>query len=308
MLGPRAAIGDGRSGVREFDAGAIDEPGAGRVHALKSGKIEDHALRVLAPARRAKPRPPPARVRRRRSTPRPAPGRRRPGRLLRVTEGVVVTKRSGQAETALISRGPAPCRADTRAPPRRGIRAKTNQVRIRRPGDRDSDSRTKRVESLCRPAQRPSGLSLRRRPFLSRPAGSEPWFAARAKRQRISHLPNRRPPAKLCRARSDDVKSGCRNLASPRASLPQSGTGAKGPGTNGAENRRRAASPDSARRKATANPGAGRGRCQVMVAKGLSSDDGGASQSIIAALRMQTMVACAGLSLRLRMRWGISQR
>ena len=35
---------------------------------------------------------------------------------------------------------------------------------------------------------------------------------------------------------------------------------------------------------------------------------GGGRQSIIAALRMHTMVACAGFPLRLRIRWGISQR
>ena len=44
MLGPLAAIGDRSSGGREFVPGAIDEPGAGGVHALKGSEIEDHAF------------------------------------------------------------------------------------------------------------------------------------------------------------------------------------------------------------------------------------------------------------------------
>src|SRR5208282_2472649 len=78
-------------------------------------------------------------------------------------------------------------------------------------------------------------------------------------------------------------------------------------GDKRSQNRRRGASPDSAREKQRRS-GRGPAPSQVMVAKGLNSDLGGASQSIIAALRMQTIVARAGLSLTLRMRWGMSQR
>src|SRR5271165_2640841 len=47
-----------------------------------------------------------------------------------VTEGAVVTRRSGQAETGLISRGPNGVEAGSSVSPRQGSRAKTNRVRI----------------------------------------------------------------------------------------------------------------------------------------------------------------------------------
>ena len=48
VLGLLAAIGDRSPCAREFVLGAIDEPGPGRVHALKTGEIEDHAFRVFS--------------------------------------------------------------------------------------------------------------------------------------------------------------------------------------------------------------------------------------------------------------------
>ena len=48
VLGLLATIGDRSSRARQFVLGAIDEPGPGRVHALKTGEIEDHAFRVFS--------------------------------------------------------------------------------------------------------------------------------------------------------------------------------------------------------------------------------------------------------------------
>jgi len=48
VLGPLAAIGDRGSSAHEIVASAIDEPGAGGVHALKSGQIEGHAFCVFS--------------------------------------------------------------------------------------------------------------------------------------------------------------------------------------------------------------------------------------------------------------------
>ena len=48
VLGSRVAIGDRSSCAPKFFLGAIDEPGPGRVHALKTGEIEDHAFRVFS--------------------------------------------------------------------------------------------------------------------------------------------------------------------------------------------------------------------------------------------------------------------
>jgi hypothetical protein len=42
-----AAIGNTGAGGRQFSFGAIDEPRAGGVHALKAGEIEDDAFRVF---------------------------------------------------------------------------------------------------------------------------------------------------------------------------------------------------------------------------------------------------------------------
>ena len=166
VLGPRAAIGGGCPGGRELHASAVDEPGAGRVHALKSGKIEDYAFRIVA--RRDERGPGRLEL---------APGGDGPRSGQRQDDAVLAgftsygRRRGHQAlrpETALISRDPAPCRAGTTARPGRGSGQQQTKYELET-RHRDSDSRTKRVESLCGPARRPSGLSLRRRPFLSRP-------------------------------------------------------------------------------------------------------------------------------------------
>src|SRR6185437_11591847 len=47
LLGPLAATGNSRAGGRQLVAGAIDEPGAGGVHAAEGGEIEDHAFSAV---------------------------------------------------------------------------------------------------------------------------------------------------------------------------------------------------------------------------------------------------------------------
>ena len=47
VLGLLAAIGNSGASRRQFHLRPIDEPRAGRVHALKTGEIEDHAFCVF---------------------------------------------------------------------------------------------------------------------------------------------------------------------------------------------------------------------------------------------------------------------
>ena len=222
----------------------------------------------------------------------------------RVTDGVVVTKRSGQKRRSyrVTRRLVEPTR---RASPGRADQGNNKPSTNRRPRHRDSNSRTKRVEFLCRQAYGPSGSSLRRRPVPFPPrleanhsspraqSASESVTCRIADRHRaLSHAP-------------DVVKSWlpkpCLPLERP---CPNPGLGRRDRGQTGSESATRRFARFGAR-KATAI-GRWPKPSQIMAPKGLI--DGGASQSIIAALRMQTMVACAGFSLRFLMRWGISQR
>ena len=221
----------------------------------------------------------------------------------------MVTKRSGQAQTALISRRPATVERITRGVthPER-IRATTNQVRIGDPVRRTRISQTKRVEFFG--PRGPSGLSGRPRTCPFR-------FITGTKRRQINRLPNcQAQPAALFR-RPSEVKSGCQSVASSEARCPDPGRGRR---------KRAQKQPESATRRvvrfcrAKGNPNSSRrgAGSQVMAPNALIPHDGfvcllvghpiqpkqsaGASQSIIAALRMHTIVACAGFSLRLRIR------
>ena len=125
------------------------------------------------------------------------------------------------------------------------------------------------------------------------------------------------------RSRSPTVAYGRQSLPPSLSSLPRSGMRPKELGT------KRAGISDRAHRaircgkgnpsSLSAAPGVSHGAYRVNSAGRLwlSSSQhstnrpersASAPQSIIAALRMHTIVACAGFSLRLRMRWGISQR
>ena len=154
----------------------------------------------------------------------------------RVTDGVVVTKRSGQAETALISRGRASCRAGpTGVTPIGRIRAKTNQVRIGDPAT-GTQIREQSESNFCADRRtRPSGLSFRRSPFLSRPAEKRTTVRLRAQSTSESatcRIANRHRALSHAAGLASSLVA--ETLPSPRASLPQCGTWAKGPGTNGA--------------------------------------------------------------------------
>jgi hypothetical protein len=126
--------------------------------------------------------------------------------------------------------------------------------------------------------------------------------------RRTGHLPSR---------------YGRQSLPPSRRSLPRSGMRPKEPGT------KRAGISDGAHRTIRCGkgnpsslcvaPGVSHGAYRVNSAGRLwlssahrsanpPERSASAPQSIIAALRMHTIVACAGFSLRLRMRWGISQR
>lgn len=181
----------------------------------------------------------------------------------------------------------------------------------------DSDSQTKRVEFLCRPPRGPSALS--------RCVGAFPFSGAsrRTKSQRIRQLPNEKPNPSALRS---FVAAAIRRqvwLLKPSLRLGAPAPirdGGEGTGHKWSRNRRRGGSCDSPPERQSRFGSPARSR-QAMAANALIPHDGSVlswprpakngcerRQSIIAALRMQIIVACAGFPLRLRMRWGISQR
>ena len=153
----------------------------------------------------------------------------------RVTDGVVVTKRSGQKRRSyrvtgrLVEPAPRASRATGR------IRAKTNQVRIGDPAT-GTQIREQSESNFCAdrrtgPHDRPSS-SLR-----SFPAPAEKRTTVRLRAQSVSESVTCRI-ADRHRALShapDVVKHGRRNLASPRASLAQCGTWRRDRGQTGSE-------------------------------------------------------------------------
>ena len=151
-------------------------------------------------------------------------------------------RRSGhqalRPETALISRARASCRAGPTGVARdRADQGKNKPSTNRRPRHRDSDSRTKRVEFLCRQAYWPSGLSfvvvLR-----SFPAPAEKRTTVQSRAQSSSESATCRiaqpPPSFVARA-------GCRQAWSPKPCLPlerpcpNAGLGRRDRGQTGSE-------------------------------------------------------------------------
>jgi hypothetical protein len=168
----------------------------------------------------------------------------------------VVTKRSGQAQTALISRRPATVERTRRRQHPARIRATTNQVRI---GDPVTRTRIrKQSESNLLAAW---GLQARwvvREPFLSpRPLGTKP--------QQINRLPNRKPKASASFQTSSDVKSGCQSVACMEPRRPDPGRGRREPAQREPESATRRVGRVAGRKAIPIRPPDG---CrQVMVAK-----------------------------------------
>lgn len=144
-----------------------------------------------------------------------------------------------------------------------------------------------------------------------------PSFPARprsVKPQRISRLPNHfGNPAALRSLVDVAVRRQVlrQSVSPPDAICPNAGRG-EGTGHKGSRNQRRGAASDSPQERQAPIQFAGR-RNRVMAPNSLilhdscalgPSDEDGCErpQSITAALRMQTIVACAGFPLRLRMR------
>ena len=129
----------------------------------------------------------------------------------------MVTKRSGQAQTALISRRLATVeRTRGRHPPER-IRANNKSSTNWRLGQTDSDSQTKRVKSFGRLG--PSGsLGRLNRPFP---------LAARHKASANQRLAESQAQAGSLVSAPCLVKSGCQSLACSGGALPRSGTRTK---------------------------------------------------------------------------------
>ena len=175
----------------------------------------------------------------------------------------MVTKRSGQAQTALISRRPATVERTRRRQHPERIRATTNQVRI---GDPVIRTRIRRQsESNLLAAWGLQARWVAREPFLSpRPLGTKP--------QQINRLPNRKPRRQL-RSRHHPTSSLVARalLARSRAApIPDAGEGS---GHKRGRNQRRGASGGS--------PGERQSqfvrlecRRQVMVAKAFPPHDG----------------------------------
>lgn len=144
-----------------------------------------------------------------------------------------------------------------------------------------------------------------------------PSFPARSrsvKPQRISRLPNHFGNPAAVRSLVDGAVRRQvlrQSVSPPEAICPNAGRG-EGTGHKGSRNQRRGAASDSPQERQAPIQFAGR-RNRVMAPNSLiphdscalgPSDEDGCErpQSITAALRMQTIVACAGFPLRLRMR------
>jgi hypothetical protein len=127
--------------------------------------------------------------------------------------------------------------------------------------------------------------------------------AARRASRRAKRNPN--SPSWSAAVRSWSPKPSL--LRSPGAPIRDAN---EGNGHKGSRNQRRGASYEWSRETQSEFATPSR-RSQIMAPNALIPQDGSvaaAPQSIIAAFRMQTIVACAGFSLRLRIRCGISQR
>ena len=240
MFGPLAAIGHGRSGFCELRSGAVDNPGAGRIQALNPGEIEDHALRAL-------------RLRDERCGARLQPVAARDNPLARqrqdnpVAAGFFGYGRRSRHQALRPSRNgahiarPGYCRGQFQGVARAGDQGKNKPSTNRRPRDRDSDSRTKRVESFMRTGARSlqdCRFVVCSPPFPPRKAAGH-RSAERAKRQRISQLPNHRAwaakAAQDCRTRRPASSLVGETLLARQAPCPDPGRGRRDRGQTGPE-------------------------------------------------------------------------
>ena len=220
MLRPLAAIGDRSSSGREFVPSAIDEPRAGRVHALKSSEIEDHAFCVFSGGKERSP----GRLELVSGGDDPLPSQRQhdPVRAVLSSYG---RRRAHQAlrpsRNGAHIAPPGDCRAKTTSSPTHtGIRATTNQVQIGDPVTQTQNSRTKRV-NFC-PGQR-TGLQDCRvvlEPFLSRPPPG-----AQSMSESVSCRIASAPAARLCRSGHPASSLVAEALPPPKALCSDPGRG-----------------------------------------------------------------------------------
>ena len=256
LFGPLAATGNRSSCGRELVAGAIDEPRAGGVHALKRAEIEGHAFRVLS---RRKERGP-GRLQLMPGGDDPLPGQRQHHAVLAVLSGYG-RRRVHQALRPSRKRAhiapPGDCRANWVGVARPdGIRATTNQVRIGDPVIR-TQIRGQSESNFC-PGPAPGRQDCRvvLEPFLSAPP--RPANKASAN-QGVAELRALTPWAvPLCRGGHPASSHGRQSLRRSSPRLPRSGTRGKGPGTKRAgigdaapgAIRRPKGNPNSPRRRA----------------------------------------------------------
>ena len=213
----------------------------------------------------------------------------------RVTDGVVVTKRSGQEKRRSY----------------RVTRRLVEPARGRHPGGGSGQQQTKyesetppqglRFANKASPIFVQTGARALRivassspRSFPA-PAGSESIVRRGRKASANQSLAESPTATELCRTRRMSSSLVAETLPPLERPWPNPGPGRRDRGQTGSESATRRFARFGAR-KATAI-GRRPEPSQIMAPKGLNRT-GGASQSIIAALRMQTMVACAGFSLR----------
>jgi hypothetical protein len=188
------------------------------------------------------------------------------------------------------------------------IRATTNQVRIGDPAT-GTQIREQSESNLC--ADRRTGPHDRRfvvAPFLSRPGWTRSIVRRGRKASANQSLAESPTATDLCRTRRTSSSLVAETLPPLEPPWPNPGPGRRDQGQTGSESATRRFTRFGARKAtaigAPAGAKSGHGAQRVKIGRRRPVR----SQSIIAALRMQTMVACAGFSLRFLMRWGISQR
>ena len=244
VLGLLAAVGNAGSGGRQFDLGAIDEPRAGGVHALKTGEIEDHAFRVFSRGEERSP----GRLELVSGADDPFPRQRQHDPVLAVLTSY--GRRCGHQALR-----PSPNGAHIAPPRRLSSEMRPRHIHPRKDqGEQqikyESETRShgtrirKQSESnllrraACRRLQgRQVGcrnFPIRRSAAPIRDAGERRGHKSSRNRRR-RHRAIRRAKGNPFRAGPPSaVRHGCQSLAAPGGALPRSGTRAKETGTKGA--------------------------------------------------------------------------
>ncbi len=296
LFGPLAATGYRSACGRELVAGAIDEPRAGGVHALKRAEIEGHAFRVLS---RRKERGP-GRLQLMPGGDDPLPGQRQHHAVLAVLSGygrrrVHQALRPSRKRAHIAPTGD--CRANRTASPartgsgRQQIRYESETLLY---GLRFADKASRIFVQARRPGRQDCRVVLE--PFLSAPPRPANKASANQGVAESRALTPRAAP--LCRGghpASSHGRQSLRRSSRPPAPIRDA---REGTGHKKSRNQRRDAWRDSPRERQSQFAPPPR-RARVMAPNGLIPHDGSALRRFPAAAHPKSAASALSPSLRL---------